>query len=153
MRYQIELASQALFDEILPLLHLHHNEVAAFKDIPLDPDWDAYLSMQSMGILRVFTARDGLGALVGYASFVVMPNPHYRTSLQATCDAIFVHPTQRGRFVGAGLLSAVHERLKQEGVVVIHLHASVDYDLESLLARAGYKLIEKNYAARLEPAS
>ncbi|MGH2517811.1 MAG: hypothetical protein ACRDHP_19365, partial [Ktedonobacterales bacterium] len=60
-----EELTPVLANEMTPLLRSHYDEIAFYKDIPLDPDWDGYLRIQATGSLRVFTARAG-DALIGY---------------------------------------------------------------------------------------
>lgn len=153
MRYAIEKASRALFEEVLPLAQLHHDEIAPFKDIPLDPDWDTYERMEQQGMLRIFTARGDDGTLVGYACWVVTANPHYRRNLYALCDVLFVKPGYRGAYIGAGLLRACEKRLVEEGVSVAYIHFQAGHDQRRLMQRQGYELKEFNYGKRLEVAS
>jgi hypothetical protein len=47
-----------LWPEITPLLEQHWQEIAHYKDIPLDPDVERYNAMDEQGLLRCFTARD-----------------------------------------------------------------------------------------------
>src|SRR5699024_275904 len=85
-----------VWGELLPLLEAHYHEVAHYQDIPLCPDRERYEAVEANGMLRLYTARDDAGALVGYAVFFVQTNAHYATSLQAVQDVLFVHPDYRG---------------------------------------------------------
>lgn len=149
MQFQREKASSALFDEVFPLLLSHYQEVAHYKDIPLDPDWEKYLKLEEMEMLRIFTAREVDGKLCGYAVFFIHPNPHYRTSIQANQDVLYIDPSKRG--FGKEFIPWCDEMLRAEGVHVVyhHLKAKPHLDFSPLLERIGYELIDKIYGRRL----
>jgi RecJ-like exonuclease len=94
IRFQREAASEILKD-IIPLTFKHYAEIARFKDIPLDPDFESYLHAEEHKILRIYTARKE-DAIVGYAIFYLRPHPHYRKSIQAFSTLLFIHPDHRG---------------------------------------------------------
>lgn len=147
MRYQLEPASPALFEELLPLLTLHKDEVMP-STLPMDPDWDAYLGMEAAGALRIFTARTEFGVLAGYGTFIVRSHPHYKTYMHAVCDVFFLLKEFRGHFAGVGLLQFCHDHLQTEKVTAIYF--SAPESVEPMLLRLGYKALEKNYIAYLE---
>ena len=65
MTYQVETVSEVI-DEMETLNLLHWKEIATHKDIKkLNPDYDKYYTLESLGMLRIFTARYD-GTLVGY---------------------------------------------------------------------------------------
>ena len=45
MKFQLEKA-QDVFQEMLPLLSQHWEEISHYKDIALEPDIEAYFSLQ-----------------------------------------------------------------------------------------------------------
>lgn len=146
--YQRERVHE-LWGEIPPLLREHYDEIASYPDIPLDPDVDFYCRLEDAGVLRCYTARESLEGLIGYAVFLVGPNPHYRTSLQARCDVVFVTPGQRRGRVGLGLLTHAHASLIAEGVQVIAHHVKRAHpQLGEVLARLGFEPLETNYMLR-----
>src|SRR5262245_23443365 len=100
--FQRELA-QDLIKNIGYLIELHYKEIARYQDIPLDPDFSLYLAAEAAGNLRCYTARmDSL--LVGYSVFMVRRNLHYRSSLQAIQDILFVAPEYRKSRIGVRLI-------------------------------------------------
>ncbi len=131
-----------------PLLEKHYKEIAHYSDIELDPDYDAYVKMESMGAVRVFTARDDAGILVGYAIFFVRYNIHYKKSLQAHQDILFVDPARRG--IGAKLIQWSDEQLRAEGVQAVYHHVKSAHNFGPLLERIGYQLVDLIYARRLD---
>ena len=148
MIFKREPLTEDLLDEMLPLLQAHYEEIARFKDIPLNPDWDFYRAVDTAGMLRIFTMRRPTGHLLGYAVYFVRTNPHYKTSLQATQDILFVHPDWRGH--GLKFLLWCDEQLKGEEVQIVCQHIKSDHNFGAALERAGYQLLDLIYARRLD---
>jgi hypothetical protein len=146
----------SFFAEALPLLERHKLEIAHYADIPLDVDTEKYRMTESSGLLRVFTARLNRGpseplTLIGYAAFFVGPNPHYRTSLQAVQDVLYLAPEQRQGRLGLDLVRFTERELRREGVQVVYHHVKLAHPaLGVLLAKDGYDPIEQLYAKRLD---
>jgi hypothetical protein len=145
--FQREHATQALREEIEPLLIAHFDEIAHYQDIPLRPDWNFYLGARN---LRCYTARQD-GVLVGYAVFGLGINKHFMGSLQAVQDIIFIAPQHRHKSAGAGLVTFCDEQLRAEGVQVVYHHAKLQHGaLGDLLRAKGYELIDLVYGKRLD---
>lgn len=139
--------AQDIFEEAAPLLRQHYAEIAHYQDIPLEPDLAQYAAVEEAGCLRVFTARDDSG-LIGYAVFFVRRNLHYRSSLQAVQDILYVDPGKRG--FGARFIHWCDEQLRKESVQVVYHHVKAAHDFGALLERFGYQLVDKIYARRLD---
>lgn len=136
----------AIEDEIKPLITRHWQEIAHYKDIKLDPDWEHYRSLDDRGFLAVFTARQD-SVLVGYAIFFVRSNPHYKQSLQAHQDIIFIDQEKRG--FGKDFITWCDNQLKSDGVQVVYHHVKKSHDFSPLLRRIGYNLVDLIYSRRL----
>lgn len=149
--YSLENLEQVLASGLEQLLARHWQEVAFYRDIPLEPDWEAYGVVQTSERLRIFTAR-AAGELVGYCAYFVSRNPHYRSSLQAVQDVLFVAPEYRKTKIGARLILFAEGHLRAEGVQVTYQHSKVSaqLDMGPFLERLGYELIETNWAKRLD---
>jgi GNAT superfamily N-acetyltransferase len=143
-QFALETLEQVRASGVERLLERHYQEVAFYKDIPLEPDWDGYVGVEAAGRLRIFTARIR-GELVGYCAY-------YRSSLEANQDVLFVAPEHRNARVGAQLLLFCERSLRAEGVHVTYQHskASVDLDMGPFLKRLGYELVETVWAKRLD---
>jgi hypothetical protein len=148
----------AFYLEALPLLQLHKDEISAYADIPLDVDIDRYREMEMLDGLRIFTARIPLeerglsngGELVGYAAFMVGPNAHYKSSLQAVQDVIYVSQEHRGGRAGIGLIRFSEAALAKEGVQVVYHHVKLKHPmLGKILAKEGYEPVEQIFAKRI----
>ena len=138
-----------VYDEMMPLLHAHYDEIAHYKDIPLDPDRQAYEHAEDAGFLRVFTARRD-GVLIGYSIYFVRFNIHYKSSFQAVQDILFLLPQYRHSRVGLRLISYCDEELKAEKVQVVYHHVKQEHNFGPLLEHLGYKLIDLIYGKRLD---
>ena len=135
-------------EEAKPLLYKHWQEVAHYKDIPLDPDYSMYLKMEEAGMIRAYAARDGQGVLIGYAVYVVRPNLHYKCCLTATEDIIFIDPERRG--VGMFFLRWCDQQLKSLGVQVVTHHIKFAHDWSPALLRMGYEKTDMSLSKRLD---
>lgn len=146
--YQRE-RSHDLWAEITPLLEVHHREIAHYPDIPLDPDVERYNAAEDAGMLRCYTARVG-ERLVGYATFFLNNNLHYKSSLQAAQDVIFVLPEYRCGRIGISLIKYCDAALRAEGVQATYQHVKAAHNFGPLLERMGYELVDLIYAKRLD---
>lgn len=145
--YAREPISARLIEEITPLLTAHYREIAHFPDIALEPNYARYCAAEDKGALRIFTARID-GALVGYAIYLVEASLHYRASLQAHQDVLFVHPDYRRASVGVRMIRHADEQLATEGVQVIYQHSKAAHSIGPILERQGYELVDEIYAKR-----
>ncbi len=143
-----EQLTDTLILEIGPLLRAHYHEIAHYQDIELDVDWAQYYMIQANQAMRVFTARAEDHLLVGYAVFFVRHNPHYRRSLQAVNDVIFIQKDRRG--FGKSFIVWCDEQLKAEGVQVVMHHVKAAHDWTPVLARMGYDFQDKIMTRRLD---
>lgn len=149
--YQAETDVLPVIEEAAPLLELHKAELAHYPDIQLEVDVKAYAALQAAGQLRCYTARD-CGRLVGYALFFVRPNHHYRGSLQAWQDVLYLHQDYRRGRVGITLIRVAETRLRAEGVQVVYHHAKRTNKTGELLGCMGYELVDEIWAKRLDVA-
>lgn len=145
VKFQKELFKD-VYEEAIPLVQKHYDEIAHYKDIPLDPDIEVYKKMEDAGIVRVFTARKA-EKLIGYAVFIVKYNPHYKASLQAIQDVIFIDPQSRG--VGKKFIQWADEQLfTNDNVQVVYHHVKTAHNFGTMLERMGYTLIDLIYGRR-----
>jgi GNAT superfamily N-acetyltransferase len=149
LNYQREKVTDSLIDEIRPLLSLHWKEVG-HEDVALDPDFEAYGRCEEAGLIRVFTARNDAGLLVGYCIFFVRPHLHHKRSLQASQDLLYLDLSYRGLKHGGELIAFCDEALAKEGVEVVYQHSKVQHDFGPLLEKLGYKKSETIYRKRLK---
>lgn len=146
--FKRETANSELFHELMPLLEKHYHEIAHYKDIPLDPDFEQYEKLEQIDALRAFIARDDLGVMVGYAVYFIRHNIHYRSSKQALQDILFIDPERRG--FGAKFILWCDKQLRAEGVQITYHHVKAAHNFGAMLERLGYRLVDLIYTRRLD---
>lgn len=149
MDFQREAYSAALVEEMLPLFEAHWQEIAHYKDIPLEPDLAVYEASDRAGILRVFTARKE-GTLHGYIVFFVRSNPHYKSSIQASQDILFLSQPMRQGLTGYRFIQWCDDQLAIDGVQAVYHHVKGARDFGPVLERMGYEAVDIIYARRLK---
>lgn len=144
MQYQEEKFSK-LYNELVPLLKEHRSEINLFnKDLEIDGE--TYIEWERANTSRLYTVRSE-GKLVGYCLMVLFTHNHHKTSLHATQDVLFLSKEYRGH--GLTFLRYCEERLKEEGVNVIHQCVPSCNDWGKVLEFKGYKKLETIYVKEL----
>jgi len=146
VKFSLELY-QDIHEEMDPILMKHFLEISANQDIPLDVDKEQYFMLEKVGILKVYTARYE-GKLIGYSVYFVRHNPHYRKSLQAAQDVIFIDPERRG--FGKKFINWCDDQLRDYGVQVVYHHVKQKHNFGPMLETMGYKLVDLVYGRRLD---
>lgn len=142
--YQEEKLSDCL-EEMKPMLQKHWEELANHKDIrPLDPDYQMYLAMNDMQIIRVFTVRSD-EKLIGYSIWIVHNNLHYKTWIYAVSDIYWLEPEHRKTGVSFDFFFKTEDWLKTLGVKSITVQDKLTHKHNSFFNRLGYTAIEQNY--------
>ncbi len=142
-------SSATVIDEIKPLLEAHYAEIAHYKDIPINCDFDAYLRLEAAGRLRIYGIRvDAI--LIGYAIFTVAKSLHYSGSLQAHQDVLYLDPAYRKGRVGLRFIQFCDSQLQADGVQVVFHHVKAAHNFGPMLERMGYELIDHIYGRRLD---
>lgn len=140
-----EMFSLELVAEAAPLLEQHYQEIAWCREkIPLDPDYSRYAAGQHSGAIRVFTARQD-GELIGYAVYIVGPHLHYKQTMWAMNDVLFVAEGRRGYRAGSKLIRFAEEAMRLSGVQVIGLHIKDANNWGPLAKFLGYERVETNW--------
>lgn len=137
-----------LLDEVRPLLDLHWEEIAVYKDIPLQPNWEFYRRAGAVGLVCYTVRRDG--ELVGYSSYFIHVHPHYTSHKWALSEIYWLHPSVRGEGVGDGLFAFVERDLIERGVAVMHTTLKSAHPAAArLLEKRGHAMVELGYEIRL----
>lgn len=149
MKFGRENAHQFI-PEAMDLFSLHWGEVGHYKDIPLEIDIDTYNKLEDAGSLRIYSARDDVNHVIGYSFYFIKHNVHYKSSLQASQDIIFIHPEKRG--FGKEFIKWCDDELRKEGVQVVYHHVKTKKELNfgPLLEKLNYELIDLVYGKRLD---
>jgi len=145
-----EILTKELILEMLPLIEEHRKEVTTFIDMPLNPNIDGYLLIYSMGMYKMYIARDKLNTIIAYIGYFIQPNFHYQDYTYATQDVIYVRKSRRGLMMGSKLITFTDKALKELGVNVVTQHVKVKQDFGVLLQRLGYECKANIYMKRLQ---
>lgn len=147
--YEFKAVSvKEVFAEGADLLNEHYEEVAHFKDIPLDPNINKYVEVEEHGAFKAFGVyRKDNQKMVGYAGFFVHFNMHYQKSLQAIQDVVFISKSERG--FGREFIRWCDQQLKDFGVNVVYHHVKCAHEWGSLLESFGYQRVDHIYAKAL----
>ena len=143
--YQVERFDDVV-DDIKPLIKEHYLEICSHPDIyKLNPDWDTYRKLDELGMLRIFTARDGVD-LAGYFLSFVQPHIHYSDTIYAVNDILYLAPEYRGSTVGYKLIKRAAEDLRDScGVSVLVIHMKIKHPFRPLLEKLGFIQTEENW--------
>jgi GNAT superfamily N-acetyltransferase len=140
-----EESLKSCLEEMKPILELHYQEVAMYKDkIPLDPDYSKYFMLEEEGVFHTVTVRDN-GKLIGYFLSLIAPSIHYSQTVYAVNDILYVHPDYRASGVGQKMFSFAEKKLKEKGADVISIHMKTALPFDSLCEGMGYDYAERNY--------
>jgi len=131
--------------DIIPLLDKHWAETEPNQDtIKLDPDWKEYALLDSLGILRIFTARNN-GELIGYCVVMVSKSIHHKDHIFASTDVIYVKPEYRKTATGSDLIKFAESHCKENGVSLMTLNMKTEFPFDNLMTRMGFNLLERVY--------
>lgn len=135
--------------DIKPLLEEHWLEVATNKHaIKLNPDWEAYHTLEDQGMLHIFTAREG-DTLVGYFVTISRKHIHYKDHMFAVNSALYLKKAYRKGFISARLFKFAEKSLKEDGVSVLIVSTTNNKPFDKLLLWLGYKSVETMYSKLL----
>ena len=145
----IEYAKESLFpfwEEAQGLFVEHWKEIAQSKNvIKLEPDTDKFKRLEEFGALEVYTARVN-GVLVGYGVFIISNHLHYKSSLTAESDLLYLHPHYRNGWAGYRLIKFCHDSLhKGKNVQRVMWRMKPHRDFSAIIKRLGGKLHEYVY--------
>jgi len=145
VKYQQEFLPTVKSD-IQYLLKEHWEEIALNKiKIRLNPDWDAYESLEQQGKLKIFTARDE-ETLVGYFVVLMGVNLHYKDHIFAANDVIYLSAKHRKGLTGVKLIKFAETCLKQDGVSVLSINTKVHRPFDKIMDYLNFNLIERVYS-------
>ena len=104
--------------ELVPLLARQQEEVGkAYQDF--DPDWGRYFEYERAGLLRIWTARDADGVLVGYFVGLLVHGLHAASTRHCYADLFWLAPEWRDGMLGLRFLRAAVEACRGLGVQVL----------------------------------
>jgi hypothetical protein len=140
-----ERYSDELIREMTPLLEMQWKEIANYQDqIPLDPDFSVYQRLDAAEKMLWLIARHA-GVLIGYSGFILSYPPHYKSTLFAKNDVIYVPPGYRRSSTGLRLIRESERQLKEIAagkIIKVSWHVKTSNHLQGLLTALGYAVDE-----------
>lgn len=138
----------ALLDAITELSKSHWQETEAeFSTAAPSPNRAIYDALASAGALIALTVTDE-EAIVGYASAVLSPHPHY-DMLIAQHDTLYLAPAYRRGSLGIRLMQAIEQESIERGAQRVMWHAKPGSQFSKLVERMGYHTEETIYCKEL----
>ena len=137
--------AQDCFEEAIPLLVEHGRELKYFNDLKLEPEFSKYEQLERTGLLRTYTARRE-EVMVGYAVFFFAPHLHFKRTIFATCDILYISPAHRG--FGLSFLRWCVDQLKCDGASVVYFFVNKSFDYGPILRRLKFDHTDNIYTAK-----
>jgi hypothetical protein len=136
--------------DALDLFRRHYEEIAERTDvIELDPNIELYNELYKKGALEIHTARED-GKLIGYSIWFLSKHIHYKKSLTASSDVLYIVPEQRKGMFGVKFIKWTTEEIKKRNPQRIMFHVKPFLDYSPILERNGANYFEKIYSIVLE---
>lgn len=133
-------------EELKPMFPVHWDELGIFKDkMPLDPEYAIYRQREALGQLVMPILRKD-AKIIGYWPTFVSPGLHYRSTLTATMDILWIHPDHRGDGAGKQLFECLRNELKRRGVKLWYAGSKNHKQIEWFLKMLGFDPIEMHFA-------
>jgi hypothetical protein len=137
-------------DEAVELFKKHYEEVAERQDvIELNPNIEKYNQLYKTKTLEIHTARDD-GKLIGYSLWVVVNHLHYKKSITASSDVLYISPEYRQGMLGYKFIKWTTEEIKKRNPQRILFHMKPFLDYGKIVERLGGHYFEKTYSIVLE---
>jgi len=131
------------------ILAEHYDELTRDKDVvKLAPNWEGYESLERAGKLYTISAWDD-GELVGYSVFLYGTSLHYRETMFAVNDVLFLRASHRVGSTGLRLIRECEKQLAVLGVKKIIWRVKYGTTMEKLLPRMGYESEEHTFTKLL----
>lgn len=136
--------------QAMELFNKHYQEIAERTDvIKLDPDLESYEKLEEFNKLEVHTIRNN-GELIGYSLWFIVNHLHYRKSITASSDILFVSPEYRKGLTGVRFIRWTFEEIKKRNPQRIMFHVKDHVDYSPIIKRMGAKHFESIYTIVME---
>lgn len=133
-----------LLPELPPLVRAHWDESEAALHGPqaYALDEERYACWERLGMLHVVSARDGDGALRGYAAFTLTDCPHRPGKRLAALDGLYLAPAARQGLTVLRLLRTAETTLRERGADIIQYSSPASRPCDALYRRLGARHTE-----------
>lgn len=105
-------------------------------------DLDGFRQLDALGLLHLAVARDDSGRMVGYAAFLLSPNPQMGGKLVASLAGLYLHQEARQGLAALSLLRYAESGLRAAGAAGVCYNSPASRPCEALYRRLGAKHTE-----------
>lgn len=120
--------------------HWAETEAAMYGDN--GGDLDGFRQLDALGLLHLAVARDDIGRMVGYASFLLSPNPQMGGKLVASLAGLYLHQEARQGLAALSLLRYAEDGLRAAGAAGVCYNSPASRPCDALYRRLGAKHTE-----------
>ncbi len=133
-------------EEFQELMKKQHIEVEVLdKDrYFLNPNFELYLKLQTLGMLNITFAKD-LGTLIGYYVTIIQPHTHHKHILTAYSDILYLKPVYRKQGLGKKLIEKTIEALKLKKVSLLMFSVKTEGEYLQVPKNLGFKPLDTTY--------
>lgn len=117
---------------------------------PPSAEMERYRVLEGVGVLHVISATFD-DELIGLATVLYAPLPHYAGAAVAASESIFVRPARRNTGAGLRLIKAAERKAAALGCENFMPSAPVGSDLERVLSRLGYRPTNTVFLKKVAP--
>lgn len=138
------------YKEAQDLMQEHWNEI--YQNEQIFPDHEIGIALEDNDSLASYTARDNDNKLIGYALFVVAPNPRNQEMI-ADNFVIFLQEKYRKGYAGVQFISYCVEKIKSDNRKPLKLRFTLSNkkDFSLLLKRMNFIAVETVYESNICP--
>jgi GNAT superfamily N-acetyltransferase len=146
MKFHKESYDEAA-EDILLLVQDHWGEVDENRHgvLSLTPNLEVYKASDEAGSVHFYTMRSE-EKLVGYSTFWIYDHPHYKGTLFAGNDMLYIIPAYRHTGYSQGFVKFCEDNLKASGVSMITYSMKANHRFEDLMESSGYEHTECVYS-------
>lgn len=120
--------------------HWAETEAAMYGDN--GGDLDGFRQLDAMGLLHLAVARDDSGRMVGYAAFIMSPNPQMGGKIVASLAGLYLHQEARHGLAALSLLRYAESGLRDAGAAGVCYNSPASRPCDALYRRLGAKHTE-----------
>lgn len=128
--------------------HWAETETAMYGDN--GGDLEGFRQLDALGLLHLVVARDDSGRMVGYAAFVLSPNPQMGGKLVASLAGLYLHQEARQGLAALSLLRYAEDGLRAVGAAGVCYNSPASRPCDALYRRLGAKHTETIFYKGLE---
>lgn len=149
LQYKEEYFDNEIVNELSPLTELSWSEANCAPAAHYEPDWNKYIQLNEMNLLRLFTVRNLEKKLVGYITFIVGPTLHSKNLKHALHDSMFILKPYRKNGTAKSLISYAENLFKEEKVNTMIVTVMTHRDFSPTLKQLGFTHTESSFIKRV----